>query len=126
MKKIFLILLLSCLRLATNAQDYDIHIANLINNRDLFNLVNEKSKLDDMHYQGIKYLSKALIGFYTNNPNESNDNIKILLTDYQNEIDPETTINAVLIMGINYMRLKQYDSADMILKQIYPVLNTSL
>jgi len=117
MKK-YLLFIVSCFYLSSYAQYKDQYVADLISKRELFKLVEQESITDSVYYATIKYLAKGLIGFYSNNPNQSNNYFEKLLTDHQHELDPQSIYNYKLIMCTNYMRLKQYDLAYSLLSQI--------
>jgi len=120
MKK-YLFIIFSCFYLSSFAQRQysDGVVADLINKREFFKLEKQIDSLsENIYYEHLKYIAKGLVGFYANNPEESNIYFNKLFAEHKYDIDPQSIYNFKLIMGVNYMRLKQYDSAYNVLSQI--------
>ena len=104
-KKRLLVVFLSICFLC-NAQWKDEYIINLISENRWFELVEQQHLIGKCYQEEIQFLAKGLVGFHTNNPQKSNYYFKRLLSEHQQWIAGQL-YSFVVMIAINYMRLKQ-------------------
>lgn len=119
MKKILILFLL--MSVASQAQDADQRIGELINQGDWFRLEEEYPKVSDkIQSVAVKALSEVMIGTYFNKPEETISLIDSLLTYHQEELDFPNVSSLVAIRGKLEGEVGRYaESAD----KLYDFLN---
>ena len=101
MKRFILFLSFINLLVAASAQKADQKINQLIGQSDWFNLEKEYPLLkDSIQSKVLKLFAEIMIGNNFNRPQEALDNIKILLTNHQNEIGFSNICNMVFLASI--------------------------
>lgn len=119
MKKILILFLL--MSVASQAQDADQRIGELINQGDWFRLEEEYPKVSDqIQSVAVKALSEVMIGTYFNKPEETISLIDSLLTYHQEELGFPNVSSLVAIRGKLQGEVGRYaESAD----KLYGFLN---
>lgn len=119
MKKILILFLL--MSVASQAQEADLRIGELINQGDWFRLEEEYPKVSDkIQSVAVKALSEVMIGTYFNKPEETISLIDSLLTYHQEELGFPNVSSLVAIRGKLQGEVGRYaESAD----KLYDFLN---
>ena len=85
---------------ATSANTADEQVGTLLNQSKWFELKEKLPKIENsMEYDFLKLMSKSLLGYYFNRPEEVRSNIIALLSKHQNEIGEANSLNMVLLLA---------------------------
>ena len=91
-------MLLKCF--SSSASTADEQVGTLLNQSKWFELKKEFPKIESsMEYDFLKLMSKSLLGYYFNRPEDVRNNINALLSKHQNEIGVANSLNMVLLLA---------------------------
>lgn len=121
MKKLYVLLatlmLLKCF--SSSASTADEQAGTLFNQSKWFELKKEFPKIESsMEYDFLKLMSKSLLGYYFNRPEDVRNNINALLSKHQNEIGVANSLNMVLLLAKCEGEQGNYNTATDITKSL--------
>lgn len=110
-------MLFNCFSASANTADEQV--GTLLNQSKWFELKEKLPKIENsMEYDFLKLISKSLLGYYFNRPEEVRSNINTLLSKYQNEIGEANSLNMVLLLAKLEGEQGNYNTATEIAKSL--------